>query len=217
VGNPTPNVAQSDATPAPDKYGVVKATQWAEAYPYEYESYLANASNTPPAEDYLDNPYVAEGYASKTEDVTSALPEGYKYVDAKKMDYLETNPEIKILGKGYGYAKYYTEPASHVYSLWTVTHNGRVGDGTKTKAACITCKSPQYSNLVDKDSDIIIGVVCYEFLDVNAALPVHVFIVCRVHSEQYLQDRNDEGKREYVEYCREYVQYYGPGHVSAVW
>ena len=73
VGNPTPNVAQSDATPAPDKYGVVKATQWAEAYPYEYESYLANASNTPPAEDYLDNPYVAEGYASKTEDVTSAL------------------------------------------------------------------------------------------------------------------------------------------------
>ena len=155
VGNPTPNVAQSDATPAPDKYGVVKATQWAEAYPYEYESYLANASNTPPAEDYLDNPYVAEGYASKTEDVTSALPEGYKYVDAKKMDYLETNPEIKILGKGYGYAKYYTEPASHVYSLWTVTHNGRVGDGTKTKAACITCKSPQYSNLVDKEGESV--------------------------------------------------------------
>ena len=149
VGNPTPNVAQANISPTPDKYGVVKATQWAEAYPYEYESYLANASNTPPAEDYQKNAYVAEGYASKTEDVTSALPEGYKYVDAKKMDYLETNPEIKILGKGYGYAKYYTEPASHVYSLWTVAHNGRVADGTKTKAACITCKSPQYSNLVD--------------------------------------------------------------------
>ena len=151
VGNPTPNVQQSNATPTPDKFGVVKASQWAEEYPYEYKSYLANSTNTPPAGDYLDGQYCAEGYPSKTEDVTSTLPEGYKYVDANKLDYLETNPEIKTLGKGYGYAKYYTEPASHVFSIWSVTHNGRVGDGTKTKAACITCKSPQYSNLVDME------------------------------------------------------------------
>ena len=38
VGNPTPNVQQSNATPTPDKFGVVKASQWAEEYPYEYES-----------------------------------------------------------------------------------------------------------------------------------------------------------------------------------
>ncbi len=151
VGNPTPNVKQADVSPTPDKFGVVKATQWAEAYPYEYESYLANATNTPPAGDYLGGEYCAEGYSSKTEDVTSTLPEGFEYVDAGKMDYLETNPEIKTLGKGYGYAKYYTEPASHVYSLWSVAHNGRVADGTKTKAACITCKTPQYSNLVDME------------------------------------------------------------------
>ena len=155
VGNPTPNVAQSDVAPTPDKFGVVKASQWKEAYPYEYESYLANAVNTPPAADYLDGKYCAEGYPSKTEDVTSTLPEGFQYVDANKMDYLETNPEIKTLGKGYGYAKYYTEPASHVYSIWSVTHNGRVGDGTKTKAACITCKSPQYSNLVDMEGEAV--------------------------------------------------------------
>ena len=151
IGNPTPNVQKADITPTPDQFGVVKADQWAKAYPYEYESYLANASNTPPAEDYLENTYVAQGYASQTEDVTSALPEGYEYKDAGKADYLVTNPEIITLGQGYGYAKYYTEPASHVYSLWTVTHNGRVGDGSKTKAACITCKSPQYSNLVDME------------------------------------------------------------------
>ena len=151
VGNPAPNVQQATITPTPDRFGVVKASQWAEAYPYEYESYLANATNTPPAGDYLEGSYCAEGYASKTEDVTSALPEGYEYTDAGKMDYLETNPEIKTLGKGYGYAKYYTEPASHVYSLWSVAHNGRVADGTKTKAACITCKTPQYSNLVDME------------------------------------------------------------------
>lgn len=152
VGNPTPNVQESSETPTPDQFNVVKADQWANAYPYEYESYLANATNTPPAEDYLEGSYCAEGYTS-SEDTTSALPDGYEYTDANKQDYLETNPEIKTLGKGYGYAKYYTEPASHVFSLWTVAHNGRVGDGTKTKAACITCKSPQYSNLVDQEGE----------------------------------------------------------------
>ena len=153
VGNPTPNVQQANVATTPDKYGVVSADQWADAYPYEYQSYLANASNTPPAADYLENAYIAQGYASQTEDVTSALPDDFEYTDAGKLDYLETNPEIKTLGLGYGYAKYYTEPASHVYSLWTVTHNGRVADGTKTKAACITCKSPQYSNLVDMEGE----------------------------------------------------------------
>ena len=152
-GNPIPNVEQSGATPTPDKYDVVSAEQWAEEYPYEYNSYLDNAGNTPPAADYLENTYVAKGYASETEDVTSAVPEGWTYKDAGKADYLETNPEIKVLGLGYGYAKYYTEPASHVFSLWTVAHNGRVADGSKTKAACITCKSPQYSNLVDMEGE----------------------------------------------------------------
>ena len=152
-GNPVPTVQQSSETPTPDKYDVVKASQWAEAYPYEYQSYLENASNTPPSADYLENTYVAQGYASATEDVTSTVPEGWTYKDAGKADYLETNPEIKVLGLGYGYAKYYTEPASHVFSLWTVAHNGRVNDGTKTKAACITCKSPQYSNLVDMEGE----------------------------------------------------------------
>lgn len=152
VGNPTPTVTKASVTPEVDKFGIVKADQWAEAYPYEYESYLANATNTPPAEDYLAEDGVYALGATQ-EDTTSALPEDFKYVDANKDNYLETNPEIKTLGKGYGYAKYYTEPASHVYSLWTLTHNGRVGDGTKTKAACITCKSPQYSNLVDSEGE----------------------------------------------------------------
>ncbi len=141
-GDPTPNVVKASITPTPDKYGVVKADQWAEAYPYQYASYLENSSNTPPAEDYL-----AEG----VKDTTSALPEGWVYTDAGKANYLETNPEIKILGLGYGYAKYYTEPASHVFALWSVTHNGRINENSK--AACIACKSPQYSGLVDSEGD----------------------------------------------------------------
>ena len=158
VGNPTPNVQPSGLTPQPDKFGVVTADQWKDEYPYQYASYLENAYNTPPKKDYPSCEFTALG--ATAEDTTSALPEGFEgqvledaVAASDKMDYLETNPEIKKLGLGYGYAKYYTEPASHVYSMWTVTHNGRVGDGSKTKAACITCKSPQYSGLVDMEGE----------------------------------------------------------------
>lgn len=48
-------------------------------------------------------------------------PKAYQPTDSYKANYLELFPEIQTLGKGYGYAKYYTEPAGHVYSLWTVT------------------------------------------------------------------------------------------------
>ena len=160
VGNPTPNVKQSDIAPEPDQFGVVKADQWADAYPYEYQSYLANAYNTPPAMDYPSSEYAAQG--GTVNDTTSALPEGFEGAtlnkavsDSNKMDYLVTNPEIKVLGLGYGYAKYYTEPASHVYSLYTLTHNGRIASGTNAKAACITCKTPQYSGLVDMEGDSV--------------------------------------------------------------
>lgn len=78
--------------------------------PHQHASYLENADNTPSWNEYKDS-----------EDTTSALPEGYQPTDSHKANYLELYPEIKTLGKGYGYAKYYTEPAGHVYSLWTVT------------------------------------------------------------------------------------------------
>ena len=77
VGNPTPNVQKADISPTPDQFGVVKADQWKDAYPYEYETYLENAVNTPPAADYLDPEFVhAEG--GTKEDTTSALPEGFE-------------------------------------------------------------------------------------------------------------------------------------------
>lgn len=68
--------------------------------------------------------------------------------EAGKADYLETYPEIKVLGLGYGYANYYTEPRGHTYSLDTVEHNGRVS--AKTTVGCIACKSAQFNMLVDQ-------------------------------------------------------------------
>lgn len=145
-GVPTPTATKPSATPAVDEYGIVEADQWKDIYPHQYASYLQNADNTPPFEEYQ---------AAAADDKTSAKPEGWKDVDSKKADYLAADqaPEIKTLGKGYGYAKYYTEPAGHVYSLWTVTHNGRVNE--KTKAGCIACKTPQFSSEVDATGDSI--------------------------------------------------------------
>ncbi len=146
-GYPTPTAEAPAVMPQPDQFGIVKAEQWKDIYPNQYNSYLKNADNAPIYEEYT-----AEG----VDDTTSALYEGYTPKPNDKADYThDLYPEIQTLGKGYGYAKYYTEPASHVYSLWTVTHNGRVGDGSKTKTGCITCKTPQFSKDVDAEGNEI--------------------------------------------------------------
>ena len=63
----------------------------------------------------------------------NAWPEG-------KHNYLELYPEMVTLGKGYGYAKFFTEAGGHTYSMYTVTNNGRIGE--KTQAGCLACKTP---------------------------------------------------------------------------
>lgn len=129
-----------ETVPEADSFGVIDAVSWSEIYPNEYLTYLQNAYNVPPE--------YAEITASEP-DVTSVGLETVDSFESNKADYLADDqyPEIKTLGKGYGYAKYYTEPAGHTYSLWTVEHNGRLGDvrgGTsKGKYSCYACKTPQ--------------------------------------------------------------------------
>ena len=123
-----------------DEFGVVKAEEWADIYPNQYNTYLANAKNVP-------------GYKGEYAEITASEPDTTSAGDIKatasdgKANFLETNPEIKVLGKGYGYAKYYTEPGGHTYSIWSIEHNGRLGDvrGGKTGGilACYACKNPQ--------------------------------------------------------------------------
>ena len=131
-----------EATPEPDQYGVIGSASWAEAYPLQYASYLLNAQNVPPEYDQ----FIAEGGIDETSVGTEAL-EGDFSAAAEKANYLADDqaPEIKTIGKGYGYAKYYTEPAGHVYSLWSISHNGRLGDlaQSKGKISCFACKTPQ--------------------------------------------------------------------------
>lgn len=128
------------AAPEPDEYGVIPSSAWAEIYPNEYNSYLQNSYNVPPEYDV----FVAEGGVDETSVGLELLDGDYTSV---KADYLADDqaPEIKTLGKGYGYAKYYTEPAGHTYSLWSIAHNGRLGplEQSGGKISCFTCKTPQ--------------------------------------------------------------------------
>lgn len=134
-GIPTIKVEAPASIPAADKYGVISAESWAEQYPNEYNSYLENAKNVP-------YNYTEETAASPDEtSMGLELLGGDFSAQENKVSYLDTNPEILTLGLGYGYAKFYTEPAGHTYSLYTVEHNGRINENSKI--ACYACKTPQ--------------------------------------------------------------------------
>ncbi len=133
---------QASAAPEPDQFGVITSDKWAEIYPNQYASYKLNSNNVP-------------GYAGEYEEITANEPDetsvglDVKTESSKKANFLADDqyPEIKVIGKGYGYAKYYTEPGGHTYSIWSIEHNGRLGDvrggGTGGILACYACKTPQ--------------------------------------------------------------------------
>lgn len=78
---------QQVETPEPDKYGVVTAESWKDAYPDQYASYMENKSNAP-------------------------LQDG-----GDKHNYLELYPALNTMYKGYAFALGYDEAASHLYTL----------------------------------------------------------------------------------------------------
>lgn len=130
----------ADAAFEYDQYGVIDASYWADKFPLEYNSYLKTAMDVPL--EYGE--YIAEGNEDTTSVGTELLDGDYT---STKVNFLDEDqyPEIKTLGKGYGYAKYYTEPGGHAYSLWVVANNGRLGDlsESKGKVSCYACKTPQ--------------------------------------------------------------------------
>lgn len=70
---------------------------------------------------------------------------------ADKHNYLELYPALNTMYKGFGFAKGYDEAASHLYTLDSIKATPRVNE--KTLANCITCKTPQYTALVNKNGD----------------------------------------------------------------
>lgn len=135
-------VSAPSKVPEKDEFGVITWDKWQDEYPLEVKSYLANAANVP-------------GYVGEYAEITAKEKDTTSVGDIKatatdgKANFLDNDhyPEIKVIGKGYGYAKYYTEPGGHTYSIWSIEHNGRLGDvrGNNTKGilACYACKTPQ--------------------------------------------------------------------------
>lgn len=68
-----------------------------------------------------------------------------------KQDYLTEYPELVTMYAGYGFAKGYDEAAGHPYSLQSVAETPRVNENTL--ANCITCKTPQYTAMVNSEGD----------------------------------------------------------------
>ena len=112
-----PAAATPAETPEPDSFGVVVAESWKDIYPNEYQTYMANESNSPQG----------------------------------KQDYLTEYPELVTMYAGYGFAKGYDEAAGHPYSLQSVAETPRVNENTL--ANCITCKTPQYTAMVNSEGD----------------------------------------------------------------
>ena len=71
--------------------------------------------------------------------------------ESGKDNYLETYPALNTMYKGYGFAKGYDEAASHSYTLRSIAETPRVND--KTLANCISCKTPQYTAMVQAQGD----------------------------------------------------------------
>lgn len=93
----------------------------------------------------------ADSWASQYPNQYKTYEQNSQNSESGKADYLAEYPETKVLGLGYGYANYYTEPRGHTYSLDTIENNGRVS--AKSTVGCIACKSPQFNAIVDQAGD----------------------------------------------------------------
>lgn len=69
----------------------------------------------------------------------------------EKHDYLELYPALKTLYAGYGFSKGYDEAAGHLYTLDSILATPRVNESTL--ANCITCKTPQYTAMVNSEGE----------------------------------------------------------------
>ncbi len=73
------------------------------------------------------------------------------YGGSEPVSKLEQYPYLKTLFGGYGFSKEYNEDRGHVYTVEDVLHIERVG--AKTTATCMTCKSAEVPDLIEKYGD----------------------------------------------------------------
>ena len=79
-------------------------------------------------------------------------------------DYLVDYPMLKILYEPYGFSKDYKAARGHAYTLEDVVETKRTGENSK--ASCWTCKTPQYTNMVNEQGIEVYGGSFMELVDV---------------------------------------------------
>ena len=72
--------------------------------------------------------------------------------DSGKHNYLELYPALNTMYKGYAFALGYDEASSHVYALQSVKETPRTTQKEQL-AGCITCKTPQFTALVNAEGE----------------------------------------------------------------
>ncbi len=70
-------------------------------------------------------------------------------------DYLVDYPMLKILYEPYGFSKDYKAARGHAYTLEDVVETKRTGENSK--ASCWTCKTPQFTNMVNEQGIEVYG------------------------------------------------------------
>ena len=75
-------------------------------------------------------------------------------------DYLVDYPMLKVLYEPYGFSKDYLAARGHMYALEDVGKTARIGE--KSKASCFTCKTAQFTNLVNEEG---VGIYSMPFAD----------------------------------------------------
>lgn len=114
----------------------------------------ANQYGVVEAKDWADQ--YPDQYASFLKNNENTWPEG-------KANKNELYPEMVTLGKGYGYAKFFSEPGGHTSALYTVTHNGRITEKSKTQ--CLACKTPNVHYQVAAEGNDVWKTNLYEQVD----------------------------------------------------
>ncbi|MEG1435631.1 MAG: ammonia-forming cytochrome c nitrite reductase subunit c552 [Gordonibacter sp.] len=113
-----------------------------------------------PVAKQVEMPATDEYGVVKAESWKEAYPDQYQtYLnnesnspDSGKHNYLELYPALNTMYKGYAFALGYDEASSHLYALTSVKETPRT---TKKEqlAGCITCKTPQFTALVNSEGD----------------------------------------------------------------
>ena len=70
-------------------------------------------------------------------------------------DYLVDYPMLKTLYEPYGFSKDYKAARAHQYTLTDVVETKRTGENSK--ASCWTCKTPQFTNMVNEQGVEVYG------------------------------------------------------------